>query len=91
MAGVDGAVGGAVVEHVPLATKALYGAVVVPAGGIAPEIVDDDAAVLKALHGVIRYGIAQAGGTALAADGIAVAVGIGKQDIVFPIDLLDRA
>ena len=91
VARVDGAVGGTMVENIPLSLEAFHGAVVVPDRGVTARIVDDDAAVLEVLHGMIRHGVTQAGGAAFAADGIAVAVGIGKEEVVLAVDLLDRA
>ena len=91
VAGEFASVGGAVVEDVPLTLEAFHRAVIVPDLGIATEIVDDDTAVLEAVEGVIRNGVAQRRGSAVLAVGISVAVSIGKEVVILVSDPLDRA
>ena len=64
---------------------------VIPHIGIAAEVINDHAAVLKAVHGVIGYGISKAGGSAVGSVGFTVAVRVRKQIVIFSVDLLNRA
>ena len=91
MARIVRTVRGAVIEHVPLILKAHHAAVVIPHTGITAEIINDHAAVRKAVHGVIGHGITKTRGSAVGTVGVTVAVRIGKEIVVFATYLFDRA
>ena len=72
------AVGGAVVEHIPLTVFLHYRTVVVPYVGVTAEIVDYHAFVFVGAFQTVRHRVADAGGHAAATD-------VGVDKVVVPV------